>query len=125
MAEARDIEVVVFDVLGTMVDEPGGLRRAIRDAMPASGDATVDQLLTEWREHVEHEQQRIGVGGRPYANSEILDREAAHRVADRAGLTDPATIERLATAGQRLKPWDDSLSGLTRFARQDVHRRAC
>ncbi|MEU8824961.1 haloacid dehalogenase type II [Streptomyces sp. NPDC048636] len=126
MAGAKDIEVVVFDVLGTMVDEPGGLRAAIRDAVPASDnasdsasdDTSVDRLLTVWREHVEREQQRIAEDGRTYANTEIIDREAAQLVADRAGLTDPAAIGRLATAGQRLKPWDDSLAGLARLARR-------
>lgn len=118
MAEARDIEVVVFDVLGTMVDEPGGLRAAIRDAVPASDDASVDRLLTVWREHVEHEQQRIEEERRTYANTEIIDREAAQRVADDAGLTDPVAIERLATAGQRLKPWDDSADRLARLTRR-------
>lgn len=118
MADAWEIEVVVFDVLGTMVDEPGGLRAAIRDAVPASDDALVDQLLTVWQEHVEHEQQRIEEQSRAYANTEIIDREAAQRVADCAGLTDPAAIERLATAGQRLKSWDDSVAGLTRLARR-------
>ncbi|MFI9604951.1 haloacid dehalogenase type II [Streptomyces sp. NPDC052043] len=118
MPEARDIEVVVFDVLGTMVDEPGGLRAAIHDAVPASDDAAVDQLLTVWQEHVEHEQQRIEKHNRTYVNSEIIDREAAQRVADRAGLTSPTVIKRLATASQRLKPWNDSLAGLTRLARR-------
>ncbi|MCX4550284.1 haloacid dehalogenase type II [Streptomyces sp. NBC_01387] len=118
MAEVCDVEVVVFDVLGTMVDEQGGLRAAIREAVPASDDASVDHLLTVWQEHVEHEQQRIGEDSRAYANTEIIDREAAQRVAARAGLTDPTVIERLATAGQRLSPWDDSHSGLTRLARR-------
>ncbi|MET9530122.1 haloacid dehalogenase type II [Streptomyces sp. NPDC006649] len=118
MPEARDIEVVVFDVLGTMVDEPGGLRAAIRDAVPAPDDVAVDQLLAVWRQHVEHEQRRIGNHDRAYANSEIIDREAAHHVAERAGLTDPVAIERLATASQRLKPWGDSLAGLADLARR-------
>ncbi|MBB4931712.1 2-haloacid dehalogenase [Lipingzhangella halophila] len=117
MAEACEIEVVVFDILGTMVDEPGGLRTAIRDALPTSDDASIDQLLTVWQEHVEHEQKRIADGSRAYANSEIIDREAAQRVADCAGLIDPAATERLATASQRLSPWDDSLAGLTRLGR--------
>lgn len=108
MARASDIEAVVFDVLGTMVDEPGGLRAAIRNAVPASDDTTVDQLLTVWQDHVGNEQQRIDKGDRAYANSEVIDREAAQQVAARAGLTDPAAIERLATAGQRMKPWGDS-----------------
>ncbi|NGO48743.1 haloacid dehalogenase type II [Streptomyces ureilyticus] len=118
MPDASDIEVVVFDILGTMVDEPGGLRAAIRDAVPATDDASVDQLLTVWQEHVEHEQRRMEEQSRAYANTETIDREAAQRVADRAGLTDPAVIDRLATASRRLKPWDDSLTGLTRLAQR-------
>ncbi|TDD51640.1 haloacid dehalogenase type II [Saccharopolyspora elongata] len=117
MAEIRDIEVVVFDVLGTLVDEPSGLRAAIRDAVPASDDATVDELLASWLEHVELEQQRIAEGHRAYANSEIIDGEAARLVADSAGLTDPAAIARLATAGQRLPPWGDTVAGLERLAK--------
>ncbi len=118
MAEACDIDVVVFDILGTMVDEPSGLRAAIRDAVPAPDGATADQLLTVWQHHVGHEQQRIHNDSRTYANSDIIDREAAQHVADRAGLTEPAAIEQLATAGRRLKPWDDSLAGLARLARR-------
>jgi 2-haloacid dehalogenase len=118
MAEVDAIEVIVFDVLGTLVDEPGGLTAAIRDAVPASDDASVDALLTAWQQHVELEQQRIGQGHRRYANSEIIDREAARRVADCAGLADAATVARLATAGQRLRPWGDSVAGLERLARR-------
>lgn len=118
MAKIRDIEVVVFDILGTLVDERSGLRAEIRDAAPASDDASVDELLTLWQRHVKLEQQRIGQGHRAYANTEIIDGEAAQRVADHAGLTDPATIARLATAGQRLPPWADSVAGLERLAQQ-------
>lgn len=122
MADIRDIDVVVFDILGTLVDEPGGLRAEIRDALPASGggsdDNSVDELLAVWQRHVESAQRRIGQGDRAYADSEVIDREAAQRVADRAGLTDPATIERLATASRRLPPWGDSVTGLERLTRQ-------
>lgn len=121
MSGSCGVEVVVLDVLGTMVDESGGLRAAIREAVPASGEASggmsVDRLLAVWRGHVEREQRRIEEGDRAYANSEVLDREAAERVAEYAGLFDPAAVGRLATAAQRLKPWDDSLAGLARLAR--------
>ena len=116
MTEIRDIEAVVFDVLGTLVDEPGGLRAAIRDALPASDDASVDELLA-CGSTIEIEQQRIGQGHRAYVHTEVIDAEAAQRVADHAGLTDPAAIARLATAGRRLPPWDDSVAGLDRLAR--------
>ncbi|WP_326685813.1 MULTISPECIES: haloacid dehalogenase type II [unclassified Streptomyces] len=118
MAEIRDIEVVVFDVLGTLVDEPSGLRAGIRDAVPMSDDAAVDELLTSWQQHVEIEQQRISQGHRAYVNTEIIDREAAQRVADQAGVADPAAIARLASAGRRLPPWGDSVAGLERLAQQ-------
>lgn len=118
MAQIRHVEVVVFDVLGTMVDEASGLRAGIREAVPASDDALVGELLTRWQGHVECEQQRIARGHRAYANSEVVDGEAASRVADHAGLTDPVIIARLATAGQRLPPWDDSVAGLERLARR-------
>ena len=82
MAEIRDIEVVVFDVLGTLVDEPSGLRAAIRKAVPASDEETVDQLLTAWQQHVESEQQRMEQGHREYANTQVIDLEAAQLVAE-------------------------------------------
>ncbi|MFI8849811.1 haloacid dehalogenase type II [Streptomyces sp. NPDC053499] len=110
------IDVVVFDVLGTMVDEPGGLRTEIRDAVPGSDDALVEELLAIWQQHSEREQQRITEGHRAYAGTETIDREAARRVADRAGINDPATVARLATAGRRLPPWDDSVAGLAQLA---------
>lgn len=114
MTEIRDIDVVVFDVLGTLVDEPDGIGAAIREALPDTDD-TAD-LVTLWQKHVETEQERIARGERAYAGTEVIDAEAAQAIADRAGLTDPAAVARLATAGQRLAPWDDSIAGLERVA---------
>ncbi|TXL87977.1 haloacid dehalogenase type II [Streptomyces sp. IB2014 016-6] len=120
MARIRDIEVVVFDVLGTLVDEPGGLRAQIRAAVPESGDADVlvDESFSLWERHREREQGRIGQGRRAYAGTDVIDAEAAQLVADHSGLTAPAAIARLATASRRLPPWDDSVAGLDRLARR-------
>ena len=116
MTEIRDIEVVVFDVLGTLVDEPGGIGAAIREALPDAEETAVDELVALWQRHVEDEQARIARGERAYANTEIIDAEAAALVAERAGINGPARIARLATAGQRLAPWDDSVAGLERLS---------
>ncbi len=118
MTEIPDIEVVVFDVLGTLVDEPSGLRAAIREAVPAADEAAADDLFSLWQQHCELEQRRIQQGLRAYVNTETIDAEAARRVTGRAGLSDPATIARLATAGRRLPPWPDSVAGLERLARR-------
>lgn len=110
------IEAVVFDILGTLVDEPAGLRAGIRAAAPTVDETGLEQLLALWQQHIAQEQQRILRHERAFASSEVLDREAAELVAARAGVTDPTVISWLAAAGQRLVPWPDSLHSLARLA---------
>ena len=110
----RDITTIVFDVLGTLVDEPGGLRAAIEEAGGSPRDS--DGLLAVWQRHIDGEQRRIARGERDYADSGILDREAATLVAQIAGITDAAAIDRLATAAKRLPAWPDSREGIERLA---------
>ncbi|MGH8882776.1 MAG: haloacid dehalogenase type II, partial [Stackebrandtia sp.] len=52
-----DIDAVVVDVLGTLVDEPAGIRAGIRDFAPSLADPAVDELLRQWQRHIAHEQQ--------------------------------------------------------------------
>ncbi|OXM50496.1 haloacid dehalogenase type II [Amycolatopsis alba] len=95
-----EIEALVFDILGTLVDEPAGLRAAIRRAAP---DADADVLVEQWLGHLETEQRRIVEGERPYVASDVLDREAAQ-------------TDELAAAGRRMPPWPDTVDGLSRLA---------
>jgi 2-haloacid dehalogenase len=111
---ALAIDAVVFDVLGTLVDEPSGIRAAIAAAVPAG--SAVEELLGTWQGHIAIEQERIVAGHRAFVPSDVLDAEAAALVAQRAGITDPGTIATLATAGQRVPPWPDTHSGLARLA---------
>jgi 2-haloacid dehalogenase len=115
MAEL-EIDALVFDVLGTLVDEPAGLRAGIRELAPSQEDARIEQLLASWQQHIEREQQRMLDGDRPYATTEILDEEAARLVADAAGVDDPAAVARLASSGRRLPPWSDTAAGLATLA---------
>ncbi|WP_028937000.1 haloacid dehalogenase type II [Pseudonocardia spinosispora] len=108
-----EIDALVFDVLGTLVDEPAGVRAGIRDLVPSLDDDAVDELLRLWQRHIGNEQQRIVDGARPYLDSDGLDREAARVVADTAGVGDPGA---LAGVGRRLPPWPDTVSGLARLA---------
>ncbi|GAA2319507.1 haloacid dehalogenase type II [Glycomyces scopariae] len=109
------IDAVVFDVLGTMVDEPRGLTAALREAAPG---ADTGALLALWQRHIEREQDRVVTGDRPFATADALDREAAEAVAAHAGITDPAVLDRLAGAGRRHPAWEDSAAGLERIARR-------
>lgn len=117
MAEIRGVEVIVFDVLGTLADDLGGLRQEFRAVVPGADDAYATELLDVWLRHVVREQGRVHRGEGPYVSSTVIDEGAAHRVAAHAGLTDPAAIARLATAGRRPPPFADSVAGLDRLAR--------
>lgn len=116
LTHTADIDVVVFDVLGTLVDEPGGIRAAIRSVAPQRDPSEVEALVALWQHHVEVEQRRMAQHERPYANTDVVDLEAAKRVADQLGLTDSATITSLATVARRLPPWHDSVSAVDRLA---------
>ncbi|MGW9245219.1 haloacid dehalogenase type II [Streptomyces badius] len=134
MAELK-IDAVVFDVLGTLVDEPAGLRAGISafatpphpssspSPSPSLDGSETERLLLLWQRHIEREQRRIVDGDRPYAPSDALDREAAGAVARAraAGAEDPAAadpdaVDSLARAARRLRPWPDTVAGLARLA---------
>ncbi|MEU1873917.1 haloacid dehalogenase type II [Streptomyces sp. NPDC019793] len=111
-----EIDVVVFDVLGTLVDEPAGIRAGIRELDPSIDDPRVEQLLSLWQQHIDREQRRILDGVRPYLTSDALDLEAARLVAEAAGVDDPAAVAALAQSARRLPPWPDTVAGLARLA---------
>ncbi|MFJ9469017.1 haloacid dehalogenase type II, partial [Streptomyces caniferus] len=43
-----EFDVIVFDVLGTLVDEPAGIRAGIRELDPTLDASRVEQLLSLW-----------------------------------------------------------------------------
>ena len=116
MSPHPDIDVIVFDILGTLVDEPSGIRRGLRTLLPGVDDVWASQLLEEWHRHVDQQQQEVVAGRRPYASSTVIDLEAATRVAADAGVDDADTVHSLAAAAHRLEPWPDSVPALDRIA---------
>ncbi|MFH9819344.1 haloacid dehalogenase type II [Streptomyces sp. NPDC017230] len=111
-----EIDAVVFDVLGTLVDEPAGIRAGIRELDPSLDGPGVERLLSLWQEHIDREQRRVLAGARAYVTSDVLDLESARLVADAAGVDDPAAVAALALSGRRLPPWPDTVVGLARLA---------
>ncbi|UCM88103.1 haloacid dehalogenase type II [Streptomyces marincola] len=115
MPESK-IDAIVFDVLGTLVDEPAGIRAGIRGLDPSLDESRVEQLLSQWQQHIEREQRRVLDGARPYLASDVLDLEAARLVAGAVGVDDPAAVAALALSGRRVPPWPDTVAGLARLA---------
>lgn len=115
---ATEIDALVVDVLGTLVDEPSGICAGIRNVAPSLDDHAVDELLQLWQHHIDTEQRSIVDGNRPFITSDALDREAAQLVAYAAGIDDPAAVTELGLAGRRLPAWPDTELGLARLAEQ-------
>lgn len=112
---AADIDLMVFDILGTLVNEPGGLHDSIRALAPTGDAGRIDHLVGVWQSHVADQQRKILEGHRPFVNSDVLDREAAELVAAECNVTNAEVIASLATALRRLPPWSDTLEALERL----------
>ncbi|WP_019074162.1 haloacid dehalogenase type II [Streptomyces hokutonensis] len=116
MTKGAEIDAVVFDVLGTLVDEPAGLRAGLRALAPPLDPPEAERLLSLWQRHIEREQRRVLDGTRPYVTSDVLDLEAARLVAADTGVVDPAAVTALALSARKLPPWPDTVAGLARIA---------
>ncbi|WP_411104852.1 haloacid dehalogenase type II [Streptomyces sp. cmx-4-9] len=111
-----EIDTLVFDVLGTLVDDQAGVRAGLRQLAPGLAGAETGELQSLWERHVEDEQRRIRDGARPYAAGDALDAEAARLVVDAVGAAASGAGERLARAARRRPPWPDTVAGLARLA---------
>ncbi len=93
MTSHHDVDVIVFDVLGTMVDEPTGIRRGLQALLPDIDDSRTHELLELWSTHVEEQHQEIRAGRRPYASSTVLPHAWDLRGAQAVGMR-TAYVER-------------------------------
>lgn len=110
MALRQDVDTIVFDILGTLVDDTAGLRGALGELVPGR----VEELVALWARHIAGEHRRIVDRERAYAPGAVLDREAARVVADAAGLAD-AVVDTLADAARQRPAWPDSPDALARL----------
>lgn len=113
MSDSSTATTLVFDVLGTLLDEDAGQLAAAADTIGADASAFVDQ----WQEVFHRGVEAVQEGRRPYAASEVLHAEAVAGVAAERGeeLT-PAQVDRLATFGRRLEPFPEVVDALERLA---------
>jgi 2-haloacid dehalogenase len=100
-----DVEMVVLDVLGTMVDQRTGIARGLRRLRPDLDGPTLEALTSRWLEEVGAAQRAVAEGRRPYADSVLLDLAAARR---------PSAA--LAASAQLPDAWPDAAAALDRLA---------
>jgi 2-haloacid dehalogenase len=116
-----EVQALVFDTYGTVVDWRGGVLEVARALGGARGLAIDwDAFLADWETRPSLDQ--INAGQMPWMTMEAVHRHVLGLSLARFGmfgLTD-GEIDQLVTARWRLRPWPDSVPGLTRLKRRYV-----
>jgi len=113
-----DVDALVFDVFGTVVDWRSGVIRDGERLGEAKGlDVDWAAFADAWREEYQPSLARVRRGEIAWRNLDSLHRDSLEGLLDRFGvdeLTDGET-EHLNRVWHRLDPWPDALPGLTRL----------
>jgi len=128
LAPAMAVKALLFDVFGTLVDWRSGVARDAEAVVADYGEAVVDwgAFADAWRARYDPQMETVRSGARPWANLDVLHREALDDVLHHFGLdgVTPEDRDRMTLAWHRLDPWPDVGEGLLRL-RQRVLLAPC
>lgn len=110
----RERPVVVFDVLGTLVDQAGSLRRQTSAIVGCDASAS-GRVVRLWLAQVAERERQIIAGDSAFVPSHALDAQSLEDLAANGELPTHA-VRPLSTAAQRMEPWPDTVDGLTRLS---------
>ena len=109
------VKALLFDVFGTVVD----WRTSLIEEFTASGTAPGTDwagLVDAWRAAYAPSMDKVRQGRRPWTNLDALHRDSLATLLPRFGVAlDPAQFEWVLRGWHRLRPWPDSVAGLTRL----------
>jgi 2-haloacid dehalogenase len=113
----RQVQAVLFDAFGTVVDWRSGISSAVSafaDAHAITLDP--DEFADAWRSYYQPSVERIRSGQRPYTSLDTLHRENLDATLTSHGI-DPGVfttgeLESLTRAWHVLPPWPDSADGI-------------
>lgn len=114
---APTVQVLAFDIFGTVVDWHGSIVREMRALYPAvDGDA----FALAWRAGYQPAMARVMQGGQPWTLIDDLHRAILDEILPRFGLAHLGAAERahLNRVWHRLDAWPDSVQGLTRLKKR-------
>jgi 2-haloacid dehalogenase len=115
-----EIEAVLFDIIGTLVDENGTIRADTEHALEASGHdiAVASTLADDWVRRLDDRIAEISSGGRPWRPTSQLSRETLQDTLDKHGVRlSEEVFDWLASVGHRLVPWPDAVRQLSDLAK--------
>lgn len=110
-----EIEAVLFDIIGTLVDENGTVRADTSRALLASGHdiAVAPKLADDWVQRLDDRIAEISSGWRPWRPYDQLSRETLQGTLDKHNVRLPGEVFGwLASVGHRLVPWPEAVRQL-------------
>ena len=118
MINADEIDTLLFDTLGTVVDESGSMRAELGAALDQAGSGErTQELAAAWERRFAVLVGAI-VDGAPWRSTDDLNAQALADVLRDGPRLPEATMARLGRAGHRLRPWPDAQQALGRLARR-------
>ncbi len=114
--ERVDVQIIAFDVFGTLVDWRSSIAAALSRVGAAAG-LTADwaAVACSWRSRYQPALGRVVRGEAPYQPLDVLHRAMLDEVVEEHGLQRLGDADRteLVRAWYRLDPWPDTVPGMT------------
>lgn len=113
-----DVQALLFDVFGTVVDWRGSLIADLTAFGAAKGiAANWEAIVDDWRGLYQPSMEAVRSGKRAWTILDVLHRESLDVLVEKYGLTSLSEADKvhLTKAWHRLKPWPDTVAGLTRL----------
>ena len=115
---AQAVDTIVFDILGTVVDEQGSVLAATTEALARSGfpdDTASARLASVWTAGLDRAVGDIAAGVAVWESNDVLRRRTLDAAIDAFPALNVSGSDRehLARVGHRLRPWPDSAESLS------------
>jgi 2-haloacid dehalogenase len=118
-----DVQALMFDVFGTVVDWRSGVAGEVRSQLaPRGHPLDWAAFADEWRARYQPAMEKVRTRERPFMILDLLHRENLIELLKGHGIGDlsDAEIDHLNRAWHRLDPWPDVLEGLRRLKRRFI-----
>lgn len=118
MTDKLDVQALLFDVFGTVVDWRGSIIAELTRFGAEKGlRADWAQFTDDWRGLYQPAMEEVRSGRRAWTILDVLHRESLDRLLDKHAITSlsEADKQHVNRAWHRLQPWPDVVSGLTRL----------
>lgn len=116
--EMHSLQVVLFDVFGTVVDWRSSVIGALTDFGGERGIAADwPRVADDWRGEYQPAMEEVRSGRRAWTVLDVLHRESLERVLSRHGVhgLSEGDLDRLTMIWHHLDPWPDAVAGIRRL----------